>query len=170
MPDFRGAAVGVLVVASLGYLAHCNVAQGDEAPDTARYTTRFVRGQVVWLDEVLKLRHGVETDADAQHSQAALETPEGEISPLVKDSRGRGFWLDERLRGVEVELLVRQYQGSPVIQVIRVYRVEKDGRYELDYWCDICAIPMYELKACECCQGETRIRLRKVDARGEPLP
>ena len=69
----------------------------------------------------------------------------------------------------ELELLVRRYDGSPVVQVIRVYTRRADGRYELDYWCDICSIPMYELKPCECCQGETRLRERKVDTAGNVL-
>ncbi|MCA9044880.1 MAG: hypothetical protein KDA69_11205, partial [Planctomycetaceae bacterium] len=39
--------------------------------------------------------------------------------------------------------------------------LEKDGtRQEMDYWCDICSIPMYEIKECECCQGPIEFRLR----------
>ena len=36
-------------------------------------------------------------------------------------------------------------------------------RLELDYWCDICAIAMYELKECECCQGPIELRRRKTE-------
>jgi hypothetical protein len=54
-----------------------------------------------------------------------------------------------------------------MLQVIRVFERRKDGLYEIDYWCDICAIPMYILKPCECCQGETRLRETKVDNRLE---
>ena len=88
---------------------------------------------------------------------------------MAKDFRGRGFCLDPRIRDLEMEQLVRKYEGSPVVQVIRVYTIKPEGRFELDYWCDICSIPMYELKACECCQGETRLRERKVDADGNVL-
>jgi len=60
------------------------------------------------------------------------------------------------------ELLVRQFPGSPAVQVVRAY-VWRDGKkYECDYWCDICAIPMYELKECECCQGPIRFRFRET--------
>jgi hypothetical protein len=72
--------------------------------------------------------------------------------------------VDERLRDIEVELLVRRYADAPLVQVIRVFRPKDDGLYEIDYWCDICAIPMFILKPCECCQGETRLRQRRVDA------
>ena len=70
---------------------------------------------------------------------------------------------DERLRKMEVELTVRRYAASPLVQILRVVEVAKDGRYELDYWCDICSIAMFELKECECCQGPVELRRRKVD-------
>ena len=50
-----------------------------------------------------------------------------------------------------------------MIQVIRVLAASADGLYEIDYWCDICAIPMYILKDCECCQGPTRLREQLVE-------
>ena len=50
------------------------------------------------------------------------------------------------------------YQGVPLLQVIRLSEVRPDGLYEIDYWCDTCAISMFILKACECCQGPTRLR------------
>jgi len=132
------------------------------AADTAEFTTERIHGKVVWLSDALERRFGIETDYDARHAMVALNSPEDGVFPIAKDARGRGFHLDERLRDIELELLVRRYPASPVAQVIRVYRVRPDGLYELDYWCDICAIPMYELKPCECCQGETRIRERAV--------
>ena len=33
-------------------------------------------------------------------------------------------------------------------------------RQYFDYWCDICSIPMYEIKRCECCQGPIRMRFQ----------
>ena len=98
--------------------------------------------------------------------RSALETAAGDLLPIVPDTRGRAFAIDQRLRNVDVELLVRRYAGVPMIQVIRLYFVKPDGRYQVDYWCDICAIPMFILKDCECCQGPTRIRERKVLADG----
>lgn len=127
-----------------------------------RYETLSLRGKVVWLGEALKRRFGIELDPDDLRTSCALETAD-ELLPLAKDARGRGFWLDERLRDCDVELLVRRYTGSPVLKVIRVYAIKPDGKYELDYWCSICSIPMYELKACECCQGPTELRLRPAD-------
>ena len=154
-----------------------NVAQGAEEaesqekvpkPGKPGHENLSLRGRVVFLADALKRRYGIETDADAARQQVALETDDGELYPLVKDARGRGFLLDERLRDIDMELLVRRHVGSPVVQVIRVYTVKEDGRYELDYWCDVCAIPMYELKQCECCQGPIRLRERRAADGGEP--
>jgi hypothetical protein len=54
------------------------------------------------------------------------------------------------------------------VQVIRVRKHTPEGLRELDYWCDICAIRMYILKDCECCQGPTRLREEPVEADGAP--
>ena len=129
------------------------------------YTTESISGKVVWLADAIKRRFKVKTDDDVAHAVAALETAEGDLWPILKDTRGRAFYTDERLRGIDVELLVRRYQGSPMVQVVRIYTLKPDGKYELDYWCDVCSIAMYELKACECCQGLTRLRERLVEKR-----
>jgi hypothetical protein len=131
--------------------------------------TQSLRGKVVWLAEALKRRHDIQSDRDVAEAYCALETDDGAIYPIVKDARGRGFWLDQRLRNIDMELLVRPVPGSSMIQVIRLYTLKPDGKYELDYWCDVCSIPMFELKACECCQGPTRLRERRVGPRdGSP--
>ena len=144
-------------------------ASGPAAAKAAEphYETLSLRGKVVWLGEALKRRFGIELDPDDLRTNCALETAD-ELLPLAKDARGRGFWLDERLRDCEVELLVRRYAGSPVLKVIRVYAIKPDGKYDLDYWCSVCSIPMYELKACECCQGPTELRLRPAEDVASP--
>jgi hypothetical protein len=129
------------------------------------YETISLRGRVVWWAEALERRFGIASDPDSARANVALETPEGELHLLIKDARGRAFMLDERLMGRDLELVLRRYPGAGGAQVVKIFAWEDDGKFELDYWCDICAIPMYELKACECCQGETRIRLRGEDGR-----
>ena len=124
----------------------------------------------MWLAEALKKNYGIETDRDALHANVALETRDGRLLPIVKDFRGRGFFIDPRLRKMDLELFAHTFEGSPVIQVVRVYALKPDGKYELDYWCDICSIPMYELKECECCQGPIRIRLRLSEEAGAHGP
>ncbi|REK12724.1 MAG: hypothetical protein DWQ37_10870 [Planctomycetota bacterium] len=133
-----------------------------------KFTTETVHGKVVWLDEALQRLYGVGTEPDAAHKSVVLETPEGELLPLVPDTRGWAFAVDERLRDIEVELLVRRYAKVPLLQVIRLRRPTDKGLVQVDYWCDICAIPMYIKKPCECCQGTTRLRERPVDEVFEP--
>ena len=128
-----------------------------------RYHNASYRGKVVWLADALQRRFQIKTDSDARHSMVALESPDGTIRPIVKDNRGRGFMIDPRLRDVDMELYVRQYEGSPMIQVMRVYTLKNGHKYELDYWCDVCSIVMYEKKQCECCQETNRIRERLVE-------
>lgn len=127
-----------------------------------KYTTASIRGKVVWLSEALRRRYGVKVDRDSARTMVALETPRGELIPIMKEARGRGFWIDPRLHGIEMELFVRRYRGIPLVQVIRVYTLKHGKKYAFDYWCDICAIPMFELKPCDCCQGAIRIRKRLV--------
>ena len=140
--------------------------QPESASDDAspRYTTDHIRGRVVWLAEAVKKLHGVETDPDFAESLVALQTADGQLIPLLKDARGRGFMMDKRLRDRDMELLVRRYQGLPLVQVITVFTLHDGQKFELDYWCDICAISMYELKECECCQGPIRLRERRVSS------
>ena len=121
-----------------------------------------LQGRVTWLSDALSKRYGIKQVPEAAERMLALETKDGQLHPLVEDVRGRAFRRDPRLRKVDVELYVRQYAGAPVIQVIQVFELAKDGKYEIDYWCEICSIAMFELKDCECCQGPIELRRRKV--------
>ena len=140
----------------------CGAATRGAQKNKRPYTTESLRGQVVWMADALRDQFGVQTDEDAAHAVVALQDEDGTLHAIVKDQRGRCFYTDERLRDIDVELLVRRYCGSPMLQVVRVYTIKSGEKYELDYWCDICSIPMYELKPCECCQGPTRLRERRV--------
>ena len=120
----------------------------------------IVSGKVVALSEALKLR-GIKSYAEDIKGQVVLVTRSGEIVPIVPDWRGRAFYQDERLRDRPVDLVVNRRKGVPWMQVLSIYLFdENEVRSIMDYWCDICAIPMYEIKECECCQGPTRLRLR----------
>jgi hypothetical protein len=120
----------------------------------------IVSGKVIPLVEALKQR-GIKTYTEEIKDQVVLVTRTGEILPIVPDWRGRAFYQDEHLRNRPVDLVVNRHKGVPWLQVLSIYVFdENDVRSIMDYWCDICAIPMYEIKECECCQGPTRLRLR----------
>jgi len=122
-------------------------------------------GKVVLLVDALK-RRGIKA-ADEMKGQAALESTTGELWPLIADWRGRAFFQDERLRDRPVELVVRRHKGLPYLQVLMVFTFNEQGEREYtDYWCDICSIPMYEIKDCDCCRGPIRLRFQKQDLPG----
>jgi hypothetical protein len=122
-------------------------------------------GEVVLLPEAFR-RRGVKSYAEEIAQTAVLYTTDGEIVPLVPDWRGRAFFQDERLRDRPVELVVNRRPGVPWVSVLSIYLQDERGkRAVVDYWCDVCSIPMYEIKDCECCQGPIRLRYRNL-----PLP
>jgi len=136
---------------------------GDKDPDRPAYETLRLRGQVVYAAEALERLFGIESVPEAEERHLVLETPSGDLHPLVEDIRGRSFRKDERLRERPLTLLVRRYKGSPFIQVIQIFADKEAGLYELDYWCEICSIAMFELKPCDCCQGPVELRERLVE-------
>ena len=122
---------------------------------------KLFTGKVVLAQEALKKR-GIKV-AEEMKSQAVLETESGELIPIAADWRGRAFYQDKRLRDRKVELVGYRQPGIPYLQVLGVYfSNSRDEREVMDYWCDICSIPMYEIKDCECCQGPIRLRYRKA--------
>lgn len=137
-------------------------------PSAAKFTTESLRGRVVFAAEAMARLHGAKSVSEATERGLALETPDGRLVPLLEDVRGRAFRADERLRHMNVELLVRRYPNTPVVQVVNLYEISADGKFEIDYWCDICAIAMFELKTCECCQGDIELRKRRVVEASKP--
>ena len=130
-----------------------------------KFHTESVRGKVVWLGAALKTHFEISTVPESYERTLAIFTPEGQLFPLAEDLRGRSFRKDERLRGKPMELFVRRYEDHPVLQAIRVYEFRDGRKYEVDYWCEICAIVMYEKGPCSCCQDENRLRHRLVETK-----
>lgn len=120
----------------------------------------LVSGEILFLPEALR-RKKVKTYSEEIASQIVLLTNEGALVPIVPDWRGRAFYQDERLRGRSVDLIANRRPGVPWVSVLSIYVFDEKGQRNVaDYWCDVCSIPMYEIKECECCQGPTRLRLR----------
>jgi hypothetical protein len=138
-------------------------AGASAAEGPASFTVETHRGYVVFLADAVEKQTGVPVVPEARDRVLALQNAKGELIPLLEDVRARAFRRDERLRNMEIELVVRRYRTSPLVQVIGVAEIAKDGKYEIDYWCDICSIAMFEQKDCECCQEPNVLRRRKVD-------
>lgn len=128
---------------------------------------QLFRGEVVKTIDALK-RLDVKAYPQELREQVALLTADSEIIPLLPDWRGRAFYQDETLRNRTVELVGYRREGVPYLQVLTVYTFDKKGvRNYTDYWCDICAIPMYEIKPCDCCQQEIRLRFQPQELPAE---
>jgi hypothetical protein len=117
----------------------------------------------------LKDHFDITTVPEVAKQSLAVLTDEGEIVPLVENVRARAFRKDERLRDKPLELWVRRYEKQPFAQVLKIVELQDGQRYEVDYWCDVCAIPMYETGPCSCCQDHNRLRKRLL-VDGEPGP
>jgi hypothetical protein len=147
-------------------------AQTESETDSDRkpkFRTELIRGKVTWLAAALKSKFGISTVPEVAENSLALVTDDGRLLPIVENLRGRAFRMDERLRGKDMQILARRYQQQPLIQVLRVYEFDEGKRYEVDYWCDVCAIVMFETGPCACCQDDNRLRKRLVGKDdGEP--
>ncbi|MDG2385501.1 MAG: hypothetical protein P8N76_27775 [Pirellulaceae bacterium] len=126
------------------------------------FQLQSVRGKVVWYGEALREMLGINTVEGETDRSLAIATDDGQLLPIIEDLRGRAFRSDQRLRQMDVELRVRRYRATPGIQVIRVYEWREGQKFQVDYWCDICAIVMFETGPCACCQDHNRLRQRKV--------
>jgi hypothetical protein len=133
-----------------------------EEPAT-QFVLERLTGRVVWMAEALNRRHKIQVVPEAAERVLAIETGDGEIQPIIEDVRGRAFRIDPRLRSMDVELLARKYHGTHAIQIVRVYEIVGERKYVIDYWCDVCAIAMFEMGSCSCCQAENELRKRSAE-------
>ncbi len=134
----------------------------EPAASADRSAQELFRGKVVLLREAL-VRRKIEAREEFD-KQVVLETPEGDLIPIVPDWRGRAFYQDARLRNRDVELVGKRQKGVPYLQVLIVFTFDEKGKRQYtDYYCDTCAFPMYEIKPCECCQGPVRLRFQPRD-------
>lgn len=163
----------VSIIVIFGLAQTCPLPVGhavEDEPTSSQKTetdfkTELIRGKVQWLAAALKEDFGISTVPEISEHMLALKTKDGELFPIVENSRGRAFRKDERLRKMDVEIVARRYAKQPLIQVLRIYELDGGKKFEVDYWCDVCAIPMYETGPCSCCQDHNRIRKRKVDGK-----
>lgn len=127
-----------------------------------KHETLRLTGKVVYVSELLERRFGIATVREAQERILALETKDGQFYPIIENERGRAFRVDDRLRKMTVELVVRKFEQSPMIQIVQVFELKDKKKFIVDYWCDECAIVMYESIPCDCCQDHNRLRKRLV--------
>lgn len=151
------------LVAVALWLAGAAAADPPRDEETQAPEKRLFTGKVVLLTDALT-RRKIKFSPEELKGQVVLETPGGRLIPILPDWRGRAFYQDERLRNRSVELVGTRQPGLPYLQVSLVYTFNEQGeRQYTDYWCDVCSIPIHEIKPCECCQGPVRLRFQTQD-------
>ena len=141
-------------------------ALAEETPakrQAARHELAVLRGKVVELAAHLKAALDVPIDDDLGSAVLVLVTDSGDVYPLIKDVRSRGFFMDKRLRDRPMELVVHKYPGMPFVRLIDVYSFKDGKKYKVDYWCTLCAITTFQPGPCPCCQDEIQLRERAVE-------
>jgi hypothetical protein len=97
----------------------------------------------------------------------ALKTSDGKLIHPTGDSATEGVLNDQRLLGMDMELLGHfespdRFAVNPIhTRSIFVYKNGK--RLVVTYWCDVCALRFYTPGKCWCCQQETELDLRDPD-------
>lgn len=155
---------GRCAVAICFVLICCPVRGQDAAPEKSapEPEKQLFSGEVVFLEDALADR-GVQTYPETG-KHVVLKTDDGELIPILADWRGRAFYQDEKLRNRRVDLIGFYREGLPYLNVLAIYTFDEEGhRQYTDYWCDICAFPMYMIQPCECCQGEVRLRFQRQE-------
>ena len=124
--------------------------------------TVLLTGIVKTVDEAEATRLGFAPVQSRREQTPVFYDLDNQPHELHQDVRGRSFRKDKRLCNRPVIITVRKDSLTGPLRVVRVYVLDDDQAKHLDYWCEICAIALYELKACDCCQGDIELRLRKV--------
>ena len=132
-------------------------------PQSPKYESAVLRGKVVELGPHLLKAFRMPMDDDVGRAVVVLVTDSGEVHPLVKDVRSRGFWMDKRLRDRPMELHVHKFPGLPFVRVIDTHSFKDGKKFAVDYWCTVCAITTFEPGPCPCCQDEIELRERPID-------
>ncbi len=133
-----------------------------KGPKQVAGVSEHVRGQVVFLQERLAKELGIGVVPEARQRVLGIETARGRWIPLIENARAEAFRLDRELRGIDLELVIRRYERTPMVQLLRVFQWRDGKRFEVIYWCDVCAIATARPGACACCQDE--VELRRVPA------
>jgi hypothetical protein len=117
----------------------------------------YYPGKVVPLADLLA-KSKTQLDADAAPYLLVLQTDDGKLYPLLKDSGSRMFFKDAKLLDRPMRLTARKVANSEFLQVINVHSLIKGKLHEVYYWCDICTIRRTEAGNCDCCGAPLELR------------
>ncbi len=142
----------------------------DDAQRTstdAAKTPRAFRetGRVVCLAEELRARFGAAVDPVHDHLYGfRVDAKNGpRYFTLVRTPHSEALFVDERFRKHSLVLSGRIFPGSQLLEVSGWLWIRDGVRYDVYYWCEVCAIRGVDPGPCACCQGEVELREKAVD-------
>jgi len=147
-----------------GFTCAATCVHAEEPARQVSPRIEVLRGKVVSLNERLA-RQGIRLDPDAG-LQLAFESTEGKALPLVRDAASLMFYRDARLLDRPLEVRARVVPNTGLLQLLEVFGLKDEQRFEIYYWCEVCAIKRFTLEktgVCECCGGAMELRERKVE-------
>ncbi len=93
----------------------------------------------------------------------SLETPDHRSVSLTGDDATNKVLEDSRIGGMELEVRGRFTDPSRFavdrIETHSLVAIQGGKRYQVTYFCDVCAIRSFAPGLCVCCQQETRLDL-----------
>lgn len=126
------------------------------------FTPLLLTGAAFAADSPVEIRGKLTTVG----SQAAtLTLPDGTTLKLEGDEQTTGVLHDQRLNGVEFEILgVKNANGFRIEPIHKrsMYVLQNGKRLFVTYWCAVCAIRTFTPGICWCCQDETVLDLRET--------
>jgi hypothetical protein len=125
---------------------------------------QYFKGKVLPLADLLA-KEKTKIDDDAAPNWLVLQSEDGKIHPLLKDSGSRMFFKDAKLLNRPMRLTTRVIPHSQILQVINVHSYVKGKLHDVYYWCDICTIKRFEAGICDCC-GEP-MEFREEPSKGD---
>jgi hypothetical protein len=134
---------------------------GARGQDKGEFKTQSYSGKVQPLAPLLE-KQGAKLDADVAEAWLALVAEDGKVYPLVKDDGSRMFFKDKSLLNRPMRLTARVVGDTPFLQVVTVQSVIKGKLHDVYYWCDVCAIRIYEPGSCPCCGDQVVLKEEAV--------
>ena len=117
-----------------------------------------LRGRIVCLTEELVSEHQVTPACATRGHVYALKTGDGKLHPLLPTESAAAVWLDERYRQLDLQIVARRFPNTEFIEVIKYQTWRNDKPFDLDYFCIVCNISVYQPGPCECCQDPVEYR------------
>ena len=141
-PSLNAMALMLLLAVQFPQLAYLHSTSADDEPEPKKtqHQTEHLKGKVVFLQERAAEKLGIALVKESHKRILGLELENGRWIPLFEDARVQAFRLDARLRNIPLELVVRKYSRTPLVQVLRIFEWKNGKKLEVLYWCEVCAI------------------------------